>query len=206
MVPEIVTILPPPVIVEPGMATAWAEVVKGRTPPCSALAAGVGKANVLVRPLAAAMTPPPEGRTENVVPPDPTAAAPPANMVVDPPTTIPWELPSFWKVTPGAIAMGVLVADNPVAGVGKRKVLVCPFATASTPLPDGKTENVVPDPTAADPPATIVVEPPMMIPEELPPFWNVTPGAMAIGAVLVAGALAIGVGSGAVLVLPSTMT
>jgi hypothetical protein len=188
------------------MATAWAEVVKGRTLSCSALAAGVGKARVLVLPFAAATTPPPEGKTENVVPPDPVAAAPPATMVVEPPTTIPCELPSFWKVTPDAIAMAVLVAGAPVAGLGKRKVLVCPFATASTPLPEGKTENVVPDPTAADPPATIVVEPPMTIPEELPPFWNVTPGAMAIGAVLVEGAFAIGVGKGAVLVLPSTIT
>lgn len=161
---------------------------------------------MLVRPLAAAMTPPPDGKTENVVPPDPTAAEPPAKMVVEPLTTTSCELPSFWKVTPGAIAMGVLVAGAPAAGVGKRKVLVCPFATASTPLPDGKTENVVPDPTAADPPATMVVEPPMTIPEELPPFWNVTPGAIAIGAVLVEGAFAIGVGNGAVLVLPSTIT
>jgi hypothetical protein len=126
-------------------------------------------------------------------------------MVVEPPTTIPWELPSFWKVTPDAIAMGVLVAGDPVASVGKRKVLVCPFATASIPLPDGKTENVVPDPTAADPPATMVVEPPITISEELPPFWNVTPGAMAIGTVLVEGAFEMGVGNGAVLVLPSAI-
>jgi hypothetical protein len=160
---------------------------------------------VLVLPFAAATTPFPDGKTENVVPPDPVAAAPPAVMV-EPPITMPWELPSFWKVTPGAIAIGaVLVTGAPVAGVGNCNVLVCPFAIASIPLPDGKTENVVPDPTAADPPALIVVEPPIMIPEELPPFWKVTPGAMEIGRVA-KGALGMGVGKGTVLVRPSAIT
>lgn len=148
---------------------------------------GTGKGTVLVVPSATATMPPADGRAENVVP-EPTAAAPPATMVVEPPTTICEELPSFSNVTPGTMATGrVAVAGVLVMGAGKFNVLVLPSATAAIPPADGRTEKVVPDPTAAAPPATMVVDPPTTILEELPSFSNVTPGTIATGRVVAVG-------------------
>jgi hypothetical protein len=137
--------------------------------------------------LATATTPPEDGKTENVVPLDPTAAAPPATMVVEPPIITPSEVPSFWNVTPGAMAIGRVVAGTLV---GNCTVLVLPSAITSMPLADGKTEIVVPDPTATPPPGAMV-DPPTTTRDELPSFIRVTPGIMAMGPPVVVAAAAV---------------
>jgi hypothetical protein len=88
VVPEITTPSPPCVIVGPGMMkpTCWAEVT-GRTKSDVGAGTGVGKGRVVVSPFATPMMPPADGRTENVVP-EAAAAWPPAEIVVEPPTTI----------------------------------------------------------------------------------------------------------------------
>ena len=117
-----------------------------------------------------------DGRTENVVP-NPMAADPPATMVAEPPMTIPED----WNDTPGAMEIGRLAAGAFATGVGKGTVLVLPSAITSMPLADGKTEIVVPDPTATPPPPATAVDPPTTICEELPSLIRVTPGIMAMG-------------------------
>lgn len=88
VVPEITTPSPPCVIVGPATTK----------PPCSAevtgrmksgvgAGAGAGKDRVLVSPFAMPMIPPADGRTENIVP-EAAAAWPPAEIVVEPPTTM----------------------------------------------------------------------------------------------------------------------
>lgn len=61
--------------------------------------AGVGKARIVVSPSAIPTTPPADGSTENVVP-EAAAAWPPAEIVVEPPTTMTsggvWSLSEVW--------------------------------------------------------------------------------------------------------------
>jgi hypothetical protein len=73
-------------------------------------------------------------------------------------------------------------------GAGRGRVLVLLSAAATISPEEGSTENVVPDPTAAESPATIVIYPPTTTSGEPFPSWNVTPGTTAINAELLAGA------------------
>jgi hypothetical protein len=88
VVPEMITPSPPCVIVGPATTNPPCSVeVTGRMKSDMAARAGVGKDRVVVSPFATPMMPPADGRTEKVVP-EAAAAWPPAEIVVEPPTTM----------------------------------------------------------------------------------------------------------------------
>ena len=172
-VPEMTTPSPPCVIVGPATTNppSTAEVT-GRTKSETGAGAGVGNARVVVSPSATPMTPPADGRTENVVP-EADAAWPPAEIVVEPPTTMTsggfWSLPAVWL---GSAMMGGALFDD-AAGLDEpefagRAFVVAPWTgitgtfelpSCSSPLSLGDTTTggaptedavVVGDPSLAD--------------------------------------------------------
>jgi len=93
---EMTTPSPPCVIVGPATTNpSCPGDVTGRTKPDTGAGAGVGNARVVVSLSAIPMTPPADGRTENVVP-EAAAAWPPAEIVVEPPTTM--TSGGFWSL------------------------------------------------------------------------------------------------------------
>jgi hypothetical protein len=100
VVPDTTTPSPPCVIVGPATTNPSCPTdVIGRTKSDTVAGAGVGNARVVVSPSATPMTPPADGSTENVVP-EAAAAWPPAEIVVEPPTTMTsggvWSLSEVW--------------------------------------------------------------------------------------------------------------
>jgi hypothetical protein len=88
VVPEITTPSPPCVIVGPATTKPPSKAeVTGRMKSGVGAGAGVGMGRVLVSPFAMPMMPFADGRIENVVP-ETAAAWPPAEIVVEPPTTM----------------------------------------------------------------------------------------------------------------------
>jgi hypothetical protein len=142
--------------------------VTGRTKSDTGAGAGVGNARVVVSPPAIPMTPPADGKTENVVP-EAAAAWPPADIVVEPPTTMTsggvWSLSDVWDgsaMIGGALFEDAAGLDGPeFAG---RVFVVAPWAgiTGTFELPSCPSPLSLGDSTTGGAPtedAVVVGEP-----------------------------------------------